>query len=109
VRCLRVCERRANGDVAALLMLALVGLAAFNLLVLLAPPGALLDVLELMQLPASARTVLAVAVGANVGLSLAFERWGTQAVALALGWARVQWRHGRRRVRDGKAYKAIEP
>jgi cation-transporting ATPase 13A2 len=91
-----------------LLMLSVVGLSAFNLLVLLLPPGPLLDMLELMRLPAVARTSLLVAVVINVGLSLSFERWSTEAVTAGLSWASAQWRRGRRRVRDGKAYKPIE-
>jgi cation-transporting P-type ATPase 13A2 len=92
-----------------LLMLSVVGLSAFNLLVLLVPPGPLQNLLELLPLPASARTTLLATVVINVVLSLAFERWGTQGVAAGLSWAFSHLRRERRRIRDGKAYKAVEP
>lgn len=88
-------------------MLSLVGLTAFNLIVLLAPPRALIIVLELMRLPMDGRTTLLFAAAINVAASLAFEEWGTGVVASALGWI-AQVRKERRRVRDGKAYKAVE-
>jgi cation-transporting ATPase 13A2 len=88
-------------------MLSVVGLSAFNILVLLFPPQQLLDLLELMPLPGSARTTLLAVVVINVMLSLAFERWGTQAVTAGLSWASSQFRRGKWTRKDGKAYKAV--
>jgi cation-transporting ATPase 13A2 len=88
-------------------MAAVVGLSAFNLVVLLWSPRALGDVLELMTLPSMARLTLLAAVAINVGLALAFERWGTQAVAVSLEWAEHHIRRGRRKTRDGKTYKPL--
>ncbi|OJT09471.1 hypothetical protein TRAPUB_14051 [Trametes pubescens] len=81
-------------------------LSVFNLVVLLAPPGWIADVLELMALPGLARATLLLAVVINVLASLAFEQWGTQAVAGVIGWIMELRRH--QRTRDGKLYKAVE-
>lgn len=81
-------------------------LSVFNLVVLLAPPGWIADVLELMALPGLARATLLLAVVINVLASLAFEQWGTQAVASVIGWVMELRRH--QRSRDGKLYKAVE-
>jgi cation-transporting ATPase 13A2 len=88
-------------------MLAVLGLGAFNLLVLLWSPARLANILELMALPQWARWTLLAAVVINVALSLTFERWGTQAVAVSLEWASHHLRRGRRKTRDGKAYKPV--
>ncbi|KAA1476776.1 P-type ATPase [Dentipellis sp. KUC8613] len=90
-----------------LLMLSLIALTLFNVLVLLAPPAAFMEVLQLMPLPFGARLTLLVAVVANVAASLAFERWGVEVVASVVGMC-TGGRDGRKRIRDGKAYKAIE-
>lgn len=89
-------------------MLSLVGLTSFNVLVLLFPPGPLLDMLELMSLPSGGRLTLLVVVAINVMLSLCFERWGTEGVTACYGWIMGQLRHSKRRIRDGKAYKAVD-
>ncbi|KAI0656621.1 P-type ATPase [Cubamyces menziesii] len=87
-------------------MLSMVCLTLFNLLVLLSPPGAISQVLELMALPISARATLLLAVVMNVLASMAFEHWGTQAVAHVIGlFFDLRRQH---RVRDGKLYKAVE-
>jgi cation-transporting ATPase 13A2 len=88
-------------------MLSLIGLTAFNLMVLLSPPEFFTIILELMRVPFEGRTTMLVAVIVNVALSFAFEAWGTQVVAHVLDWA-SQFRRDSRRVRDGKAYKAID-
>ena len=88
-----------------LLMLSLIVLSSFNVLVLLAPPALFSAILELMPIPSSARFTLLGAVIINVALSLAFERWGAQGVANLVD----MYLHTRkRRIRDGKAYKAID-
>ena len=87
-------------------MLSIVALSAFNLLVLLMPPTFLSSILELMDLPQSARTVLLVAVVVNVALSVVFERWGAPAVSEFVGYL-LNFRR-RHRNRDGKTYKIIE-
>lgn len=82
-------------------------LAALNILLLLTPPQTFLVILELMNLPFSARSTLLLAVAVNVLLSTIFEKWGTQVVAGALGLL-FELRRSRRRERDGKTYKAVE-
>ncbi|KAF8633276.1 hypothetical protein AX17_004451 [Amanita inopinata Kibby_2008] len=89
------------------LMISIGSLSLFNVLVLLAPPSSLSNFLNLMPLPVSARVTLFGAVVVNVVVSMAFEEWGTRSVSGVIGmWLR--WYHGRRRVREGKAYKAVE-
>ena len=44
----------------------------------------------------------------NVGVSLSFERWGAQRVSDLVGAVTLWLHRGRRRVREGKAYKAVE-
>ncbi|KAI0051214.1 P-type ATPase [Auriscalpium vulgare] len=90
------------------LMLSLSALSTFNILVLLAPPRVVSDILELMPLPLSARVTLLCVGVINVALSLAFERWGAQVVADAVNAIGVFQQGPRRRVRDGKAYRAVE-
>ncbi|KAI0766872.1 Ca-transporting ATPase [Trametes elegans] len=87
-------------------MASMVCLSVFNLVVLLDPPGAVARVLELMALPAVARATLLLAVVMNVLASLAFEHWGSQAVARVIGLFFDMRRQ--QRVRDGKLYKAVE-
>lgn len=88
-------------------MFSIVTLTLFNLLVLLYPPEPIRHILELMLLPFSARSSLLFAVIINIVLSMAFEEWGTKVVALGIG-ALFRLRRGRRRTREGKAYKAVE-
>ncbi|KAI8975910.1 Ca-transporting ATPase [Trametes punicea] len=87
-------------------MLSLICLSTFNLVVLLYPPSAIAQVLELKALPVSARATLLLAVMMNVLASMAFEHWGAQAVARVIGLFFELRRH--HRVRDGKLYKAVE-
>ncbi|TFK54011.1 hypothetical protein OE88DRAFT_1624988 [Heliocybe sulcata] len=89
------------------LMSALIGLSLFNVLVLLRPPSSISAILELMTLPFSARITLLIAVVVNIAVSMAFEQWGTQVVVQAVG-AVMQLFGGRRRIREGKIYKAVE-
>jgi cation-transporting P-type ATPase 13A2 len=90
------------------LMLSLVTLSAFNIMVLLRPPQAVADILELMPLPSSGRFTLLATAAANVILSVAFERWGAPSVARVVGWVLRSRRNSRGRVREGKIYKAVE-
>ncbi|THH29198.1 hypothetical protein EUX98_g5000 [Antrodiella citrinella] len=89
-----------------LLMLSLGILVLFSIVVLLIPPEFVASILELMTIPIAARLTMLLAVVINAVLSLGFERWGAQAVAQLIGYVSKLRRH--RRVRDGKAYKAIE-
>ncbi|KZT19690.1 hypothetical protein NEOLEDRAFT_1158964 [Neolentinus lepideus HHB14362 ss-1] len=89
------------------LMLAIIGLSSFNVLVLLRPPRSISAILELMSLPFSARITLLMAVVLNVAVSMAFEQWGTQFVAQAIGLV-MQLFRGHQRIREGKLYKAVE-
>lgn len=87
-------------------MFSLASLSAFNLVVLLVRPRLLASLLELVPLPFSARTTLLIAVVVNIVLSLAYEQWGTQLLARMIGFV-MQLRQ-RRRISDGKMYKAVE-
>lgn len=87
-------------------MLSIVSLTLFNVIVLLLPPPFLSSILELTNMPFSARSTLLLAVVVNVALSVAFERWGAPAVAAAVGYL-TDFRK-RHRVRDGKTYKYVE-
>jgi cation-transporting ATPase 13A3/4/5 len=89
------------------LMFSIVTLTLFNLLVLLHPPQPVRLILELMVLPYSARTSILFAAIFNVAVSMAFEEWGTHIVSQVIG-ALLHLRRGRRRIREGKAYKAVE-
>lgn len=80
-------------------------LSAFNVLVLLAPPKALAELLTLMPLPVAARQTLLMAAVVNVGVSMGFEAWGAEAVSRVVGDA-MRWWH--RRTGEGKVYKAVE-
>jgi len=89
-------------------MLTILILSAFSTYVLISPPPSLALILDLMDLPYTARLTLLGVVVANVVCSLLLERWNLvgRAVAVVQRW----WRHShsKKRVRDGKAYKAIE-
>ncbi|KAI0682979.1 Ca-transporting ATPase [Cytidiella melzeri] len=88
------------------LMVSIGSLTLFNVLVLLVPPPFIASVLELEDLPFSGRTTLLFAVVINVVLSLAFERWGAQAVSQVVGY--ILNLRGKHRVKDGKTYKIVE-
>lgn len=88
-------------------MISIGSLALFNTLVLLVPPAFIADILELEDLPFSGRTTLLFAVIVNVVLSMAFERWGAQAVSRTVGYFLDEFR-GKHRVKDGKTYKVVE-
>ncbi|EJD02982.1 Ca-transporting ATPase [Fomitiporia mediterranea MF3/22] len=90
-----------------LFMLAMSVIALINVWLTLYPPQPLLVLLELMVIPFSGRSILIAAVAVNVLLSVTFERWGTASVARVISFATDQFRI-RRRIRDGKAYKAVE-
>lgn len=83
-------------------------LSSCNILVLLTPPHAVSNVLTLMPLPVAGRYVLLAAGLINVGISMAFEEWGTPAVSTAVGLMMRWWQRGKRRTRDGKMYKVVE-
>lgn len=83
-------------------------LSAFNVLVLLAPPKALAELLTLMPLPVGARYTLLTAALVNVGISVGFEAWGAEAVSRVVGDVMRWWHRGRRRTEEGKVYKAVE-
>lgn len=91
-------------------MTSLVVLTVFNILVLISPPAGVASLLELMDLPTSARAILLAVALVNVGVSSVFEEWGTESVAVGIGalMKGISRLSTKRRVRDGKAYKAIE-
>lgn len=88
-------------------MFSIVVLTAFSTVVLLFPPRSVALVLDLMEIPPSAKATLLLAVVLNVvGSSLA-EKW--ELLAQVVTWIYRRWRSKRpRRVRDGKLYKAVE-
>lgn len=88
-------------------MFSLIVLTLLNLLVLLVPPQAASVILQLMRLPFSGRTALLWAACINVVVSLAFERWGVEVAARAIG-VFLKFYRDRRRIRGGKAYKLVE-
>ena len=83
-------------------------LTAFNVLVLLAPPKALAELLYLMPLPVAARQTLLMAAVVNVGISMGFEAWGAEVVSRVVGNAIRWWHRGRRRTGEDKVYKTVE-
>jgi cation-transporting P-type ATPase 13A2 len=87
-------------------MVSIGGLTMFNVLVLLVPPPFISSILELEDLPFSGRTTLLFAVILNVVFSMAYERWGSQAVSQMVGY--VMNLRGKHRVKDGKTYKIVE-
>ena len=88
-------------------MLSVGALSVFNILVLLVPPPPVSKLLNLMALPVSARMTLLAAVAVNVVASVVYDDWGAQNIAKVIGvWQK--WYGGRRRIREGKAYKAVE-
>ena len=85
-------------------MVAIGALLLFNLVALLAPPAPVSKLLGLVAVPMSGRLAMLVAVVINMGLSVAYEDWGAQRIAQVFG----RWRGWRRRVQEGKVYKAVE-
>lgn len=92
----------------AWLMSSMCLLSAFNIWVLLAPAKVVSTLLTLMPLPLGARYTLLMVAVINVVVSLSFERWGAQSVSDLIGAVTLWLHRGRRRVREGKAYKAVE-
>ena len=86
-------------------MLSMACLCVFNIVVLLDPPRAVMKLLELMYLPPGARATLLLAVVVNIVTSLVYEHYGAQAVSRVIG---MLFELRRRRVREGKIYKAVE-
>ncbi|THH06605.1 hypothetical protein EW145_g3970 [Phellinidium pouzarii] len=88
-------------------MLTITVIGLINMWLIFIPARPLVVLLELMELPLSARLALALGVVVNVALSTAFESWGTTSVAGAIGLATDCFR-SKRRIRDGKIYKSVE-
>lgn len=88
-------------------MMSLCVLSLFSTVVLLSPPQIIADILTLMPLPFPARVYILLVAVTNVVISLVFEQWGAQAVAVVVGKV-LRWRKPRRRVKEGKAYRAVE-
>jgi len=90
-------------------MISLVVLTGFNLLVLLARPKAIADILELMPLPVDGRQKLLIAVVINIVCCWVYEQHGAQRVGDIVGRV-IRWRRRLRRTREseGKTYKAVE-
>ncbi|TFK44814.1 Ca-transporting ATPase [Crucibulum laeve] len=83
-------------------------LTAFNVLVLIAPPRIISELLTLMPLPMDGRTTILIAAVINVVVSMSFEQWGAQSVGVGIGAMMRWWNRGGKRVREGKTYKAVE-
>lgn len=88
-------------------MASLVLIGFINVWLLLRPPQFFVILLELMVIPTSARFTLFFVVIINVAASMAYETWGASATASFAGIVLDTLRR-RQRIRDGKAYKAIE-
>lgn len=88
-------------------MFSIIALTLFNFMVLMSPPKPLRNILELMDIPLNASIALLFAIIFNIVLCLMYEAWGTLVVSKGIG-ALMRLRQGRRRVREGKAYKAVE-
>lgn len=86
-------------------MAALGALSVLNILVLLAPPQIISDILTLMPIPDRGRLFLLLVVVVNVVASHLFEKWGAEKVGTFFGKI-ASW-HGRRSL-DGKMYKVLE-
>ncbi len=86
------------------LMLSIGVLLLFNMMILLSPPAPVSSALGLVAVPTSGRMVMAIAVVINAVLSVVYEDWGAQQIAKIVG----MWYGWRRRVREGKVYKAVE-
>jgi cation-transporting ATPase 13A2 len=83
-------------------------LSGFNILVLITPPQAVSKILTLMPLPVAGRYVMLAAAIINVGVSMAYEEWGTPAVSSVVGLVTRWWQRGKRRTRNEKMYKVVE-
>lgn len=83
-------------------------LSGFNVLVLMAPPKPIQNLLTLKMFPMSTRITILVVVFGNIATSLTFEQWGSQMVGDVIGTMIRWWQRGRRRVLGGKVYKAVE-
>ncbi|KAF5393475.1 hypothetical protein D9757_000675 [Collybiopsis confluens] len=92
-----------------LLMLSLIILTSFNLLVLLSPPQAVVDLLTLMIVPKDGRLKLLMAAAVNVIVCIIYEEYGVPVVSEVVGQM-MKWRKKARRVREneGKVYTAVE-
>lgn len=89
------------------LMFSIIALAAFSTFVLLFPPQGVALVLDLMEIPASAKATLLLVVALNVVVSSFAEKW--EVLSQVITFFQRRWRSKRpRRIRDGKLYKAVE-
>lgn len=88
-------------------MLAMGVIGLINVWLILRPAHFFIVLLELMEIPVSARFTLLFAVIINVAVSMAYEKWGITIIASLIGFLMESLR-SRKRIRDGKAYKAIE-
>ena len=88
-------------------MLAMGVIGLINVWLILKPPRFFTLLLELMEIPTSARFTFLLAVVVNVAISMAYESWGITIIASLMGYILESLRN-RKRIRDGKAYKAIE-
>ena len=103
-----ISDKISNTYQIAWLMFSMVVLSAFNMLVLLAPPKPIQEMLTLIMLPLSARITLLIVVASNVAVSMAFEQWGSRSVGSVMATVLQKWWQGRRRMRKGKLYKIVE-
>lgn len=91
-------------------MTAMGSLFLINIWLLLSPSKAVVKLLTLVELPTAGRYSLLIAAALNIVLSLAFERWGTVIASDFIARIVNLWNlsGGRGKVREGKAYKAVE-
>lgn len=80
-------------------------LSAFSIWVLLAPAIPIKLILNLMDLPLSARWILALMVLVNVFASFVYEDWFHEPIATAV---KTLWKaYTRRRRREGRIYESV--
>lgn len=88
-------------------MISVTALSIFSTIVLLMPPGPVALLLDLMELPESAKLTLFIAVILNAVLCLLLERLAL--LARIVGAVSRRTKKRRRTVREnGKVYKAIQ-
>ena len=83
-------------------------LLGFNVWLLLGPSDGIVKLLTLIQIPMPGRITLLMAAGANVALSMAFEKWGTEVTSQVIGGIQRLVHRDRWKVREDKVYKAVE-
>lgn len=104
---LLICGNSFSLSFTGLLMFSIISLTVFSVFVLLAPPEPLARLLDIMPIPAMARFTLLLAAVFNALLCAALERWAPLAIVASRISGHLD-AQGKRSVREGKLYKAVE-